>query len=746
MSTKTRFIEVELYNYRQYYDKQTISFQDRKSGFDVILGNNGAGKSNILNALHWCFYKAEPHMDENIGKMIVNERSFSDEIKEEHRGTMSVKVKLKIGDDEYHVSRILTYVRHPLEYEDTEKGPVLKMGMEKGYVLPVGTEVLDSESTFEILIKKKNFREFSPIEGSNPKTLINRILPPELSQYFLLDGEYLENFWREISTVKIGVEQISQLNFLTKSSDHLNRLESTVPKIGDKEFDKLTNEIKRLERYENSLDVDGNPLESEKERYAGDDSTDVNYYSASGYPRIRELEEDQNKIKNDLTNITEEFRTSNVDNIKTIENEITLMTEKLEKLGTELNAAKEAYLQSQLHNGPLLFLSGTLKTVSEIIDQLRTKGDLPYDSKRIFTQDLLDLGKCICGNDLKSELDKTGNETNTSRVKVTQIRDSMEQDRGLDYALKMQTSFQEQILRDETQFMKNAFDDTESRYIKAKRDFKEQSEELQSKRRERQTFAKDDNELKKLIQNHDYLVNLNEEIVKEIEKIHYNIDKNRSDIGERKRERKQLENKTERAKKIAHEQSVFDIISKIINQTLEDLRNEIRLEVEEKTFDNFKNIMYKEQAGESTLKSFTIRNDYSVSLVDNRDTPALSTLSKGEKLFLALSFISALKESTGYKFPLVIDTPLGRVSGISRILLSKALPFFLPDEQIIFLATSSEFCDPVTNFDNNDQFREEDEIAFGELLERNVSIDYKKIDPKPEGTKIIDFIPSWRTK
>ena len=37
-------------------------------------------------------------------------------------------------------------------------------------------------------------------------------------------------------------------------------------------------------------------------------------------------------------------------------------------------------------------------------------------------------------------------------------------------------------------------------------------------------------------------------------------------------------------------------------------------------------------------------------------------------------------------------------------------------------------------------------IAFGELLERNVPVNYFRIDPKPEGTKVIDFIPIWRTK
>ena len=35
--------------------EQKIKFQGRKKGFSTIVGENGAGKSNILNAINWCF-------------------------------------------------------------------------------------------------------------------------------------------------------------------------------------------------------------------------------------------------------------------------------------------------------------------------------------------------------------------------------------------------------------------------------------------------------------------------------------------------------------------------------------------------------------------------------------------------------------------------------------------------------------------------------------------------------------------
>ena len=65
MSEEIRILEIETENYRQYGGINTIGITEDQKGFSVIIGENGAGKSNILNAINWCFYKKEPHQKKN---------------------------------------------------------------------------------------------------------------------------------------------------------------------------------------------------------------------------------------------------------------------------------------------------------------------------------------------------------------------------------------------------------------------------------------------------------------------------------------------------------------------------------------------------------------------------------------------------------------------------------------------------------------------------------------------------------
>ena len=150
--------------------------------------------------------------------------------------------------------------------------------------------------------------------------------------------------------------------------------------------------------------------------------------------------------------------------------------------------------------------------------------------------------------------------------------------------------------------------------------------------------------------------------------------------------------------------------------------------------------MYKKKAHQR----FVINEDYSTELFDLDDVSILESLSAGESLFLALSFISALRDITGYKFPLIIDTPLSRVSGTPRNLLGNALPKYLPKEQLIFLATDTEFLNPDTNVH---EIKGRPEIPFGQLLEKNIDVNYYLIKLKTKNTAEIDpYIPKWRKK
>jgi DNA sulfur modification protein DndD len=80
-----------------------------------------------------------------------------------------------------------------------------------------------------------------------------------------------------------------------------------------------------------------------------------------------------------------------------------------------------------------------------------------------------------------------------------------------------------------------------------------------------------------------------------------------------------------------------------------------------------------------------------ISVLDQNGMESIGTLSKGESHFLALSFVNALHLVSGFKTPIVIDTPLGRISGEPKLNLAKVLPKFTESKQLILLVTDQEY-------------------------------------------------------
>ena len=60
-------------------------------------------------------------------------------------------------------------------------------------------------------------------------------------------------------------------------------------------------------------------------------------------------------------------------------------------------------------------------------------------------------------------------------------------------------------------------------------------------------------------------------------------------------------------------------------------------------------------------------------------------------MYLALSYIAAVREVTDTNYPMIIDSPFGRVSGIERVSAAEDLPLYLPDTQITLLVTNTEY-------------------------------------------------------
>ena len=58
---------IKIENFRQYKGPIDLKFSlDKNKNFTIIRGTNGAGKTNLLNAITWCLYDDELHKPDKV--------------------------------------------------------------------------------------------------------------------------------------------------------------------------------------------------------------------------------------------------------------------------------------------------------------------------------------------------------------------------------------------------------------------------------------------------------------------------------------------------------------------------------------------------------------------------------------------------------------------------------------------------------------------------------------------------------
>ena len=96
---------IKMKNYRQYRDATVEFSTDLQKKVTIIQGNNGTGKSNLLNAITWCLYGEERHIrEEDRGLPFVNEKVYHT-LPVGHIATVEVELALGREEIEYRINR-----------------------------------------------------------------------------------------------------------------------------------------------------------------------------------------------------------------------------------------------------------------------------------------------------------------------------------------------------------------------------------------------------------------------------------------------------------------------------------------------------------------------------------------------------------------------------------------------------------------------------------------------------------------
>ena len=400
MTEEIRIISIELENYRQYYGTHKINFSSREEGFTIIAGKNGEGKSNLLNAISWCLYHEEPHgkkttqgqKHENMSLPVINSRYIT-ELDEGKTARTSVKIQIRIGAETYSISRILNVLKHNLEFDELENGKkTMRLTKHASDIVPVGCEIMDHDQNFVIKKKGKDDLDFHDTTSYGaPNTIMEEILPHGLAKYFLLDGEFLEGFWKDTSIIKDGIEQISQLHLLSSLIEHVGKM--CIPSKGaGEDTDKFTSQIQHLTWNIESLGDDGVEKFSEEARWKQNPEEEDNYYHASGKPRIKDLEDDIARIQDRIQAITNRIPNINLPSMELLQEQHETLNENLATEKTNLESSRKEYCYNLITKSPYVFLKEAIENSVNIIEKRMELGDLPIKQRKQFADDLLKRG------------------------------------------------------------------------------------------------------------------------------------------------------------------------------------------------------------------------------------------------------------------------------------------------------------------------------------------------------------------
>jgi DNA sulfur modification protein DndD len=343
-----KLTSIKLCNFRSFYGTtpEMILAGGDVENTTIIHGNNGSGKTSLLNAFTWVLYEKFSAAFASI-EQLVNKRAIA----EAQKG-QPVECWVEIGWEHegkrYRVKRACRGYKNENDFDAGKTQLTMWVGGDDG---------------------KWN------IPNQQSDDIINQILPATLHQYFFFDGERIEEIVRsdkkaeiaEATKIFLGVEVINRS--IRHLGDAKKALETELKVIGDSQTKQLLRQQEKIER--------------ERERIT------------KRQTEIKEELEYQQTFKKETSNRLRELSAAK-------ELQSRWQNLELQKAANqeEYKKTKEALKKVISARGYTVLLSETTSQFREIINDLKQRGELTSGISREFVNDLLNSQRCICGAEL----------------------------------------------------------------------------------------------------------------------------------------------------------------------------------------------------------------------------------------------------------------------------------------------------------------------------------------------------------
>lgn len=592
-----RFEKLVMENFSSFYRKHQIEFNTTiEKPVTIIVGGSGKGKTSIFDAINWGLYgeQYEPVLKKESEKDITD------------------------------------YINETALQEATDKGSGVEMACSlffehdgKHYRIQQAIFAKKNNDRITITDRTSTLYEITPTGNHSPIShidlFLNEILPSNVRDYFLFNSDRINKLSLPGSSQEIrdGIYRVVDLELLQNGIAHLL-------------------EVAKKFRKNVKDSTEGEAFEIE-ERYS-------------------QAHDDLEALKNKLEDLSKERRALD-DRINIIENKL-LDLKKTHELQQINNALKEKYrslekelketilnLRSQAGIAVFCFALDDIENLEKVLEEKKEKREIPSAISVNLLQDILDIGKCLCGtefkegdniyHELKNRLDEEAKKEGKGNILL-----------DLYFDLKNTKS----IITESIETLEKL----ESKRNKIEQEIKEIDRQIADTQLKLRNMP--DEDIPKLVQANSKCNSELTEIKLNIQDIQRKIKDKEEEIRILQAKRNEFEIKQVKVRKYKLRELLAQRAADELGRIFDKFAEESRMEIEALTREEFYKFI-------PTVKALSVGIDpeFHYDVRDQNGNPALQQLSNGQKQALSLAYITSISRVSEKNPPLVIDMPFGKL-------------------------------------------------------------------------------------